>query len=640
MKRTLYVLTLVLATGLVFAQEGLKPLSANLSYVYPDLAHPNGELRSEPALRTQTTSLFIPFIEDFYYAYKSHYPDKNKWSDSTAYINAGYPVKPPTIGVATFDGLNKFGYPYTPNLINNTLSKPADTLTSRPINLLLTATSQTLQPSDSVALSFYYQSAGFGDAPEVTDSLNLDFFAPLLNQWINVWYKTRSSNANTAKGDTTFTRAFIWIDSTKFLKDNFRFRFRNSATTTGNFDHWHVDYVYLNKNRSMLADTLYDDLTFGYMPGPLLRDYSAMPFEQYTGSEIAPKIDVKIRNNSSGALNMTYEYRIDSGSTQLSTYNGNAFILPPYRSVGYSSFAAHAAPPVNFTFAPMSDSADYKVTHIFYQSGSASDFVANNDTVVMHQYFKNYYSLDDGSAEAGYYVNAAAGKIAIKINVNVADSFLGARIYFDPVGQLNQAQNSLGFRIKVWAAGASGPGMQLFQDTIFKPKYYNTAPGYGFPEYKLIRPLMLSPGSYYIGIQQLADVMTIGFDRNIDHRTTTYYDSGSGWIQSGIGGSVMIRPVFGRTLPHPVGISENDEALKNSIRIYPNPAADLLTLRAELSEPLNYRIFNTVGQLLLEGTMSQGEEQVNTSSLAPGLYLLTLKTGTRVLKQQKIIIQR
>src|SRR6185295_10828119 len=97
---------------------------------------------------------------------------------------------------------------------------PADTLTSRPINLL-TVGAQTLQATDSVALTFYYEARGFGDSPELSDTLLVDFYKPLApvivnptlttyGAWQNnVWAMRGNSNPNI--NDTVFKRGFIWI---------------------------------------------------------------------------------------------------------------------------------------------------------------------------------------------------------------------------------------------------------------------------------------------------------------------------------------------------------------------------------------------------------------------------------------------
>lgn len=645
MSRTvLYTFLFTLMVLFGFSQEALKPLNTNLTYLYNDLASPKHTQVLNTNLKPLSGSLLLPFIEDFSYADTSHYADPNKWADSTVYINTGFPIRPPSIGVATFDGLNKFGYPYQPNLANLSLSLPADTLTSQPINLFTTATSQTLQPGDSVALSFYYQARGYGEAPELNDSLIVDFFKPNQNVWVNnVWYKLGNSSPNV--NDTTFKYAFIWISDTAYLKDGFKIRFRAKASPTGSFDNWHLDYIIVDKSMSQVTIPNYNDLTFAYMPTPFLRDYSSMPYNQYTEADMATKNLVKIKNNSNAAMNVTYENRFfDQNNTQVHFYTGASNILGPFNTGGYSNYINHANPSFNYSFAPMPDPVEYRIEHRVFQSGIPTDFINDNNKVVQYQRFRDYYALDDGSAEAGYYINTTGGKMAMKVVVNFPDSFLAVRIYIDPVGKIQQSEGSKGFRIVLWGGDNNGPGAVISTDTIFKPRYYMDKSTNEFSEYKLIRPKFLAAGVYYVGIQQLAienpsDIITVGFDRNTDHRTSMYYDAGSGWTQSNIPGSVMIRPVFGKILPPPVGIHEAQTPANLSVKIYPNPASDEVTLLSEEPITASYMIVNAMGQVMSNGEMNGKSVNIHTQHLADGIYFLSLKTGTQLVQQGKLIIQ-
>ena len=54
--------------------------------------------------------LVLPFFDDF--AYNSKIPDPARWVDKNVFINQTMAVDPPSIGVATFDGLNSNGTPY------------------------------------------------------------------------------------------------------------------------------------------------------------------------------------------------------------------------------------------------------------------------------------------------------------------------------------------------------------------------------------------------------------------------------------------------------------------------------------------------------------------------------------------------
>ncbi len=395
----------------VIAQEELVPLQSNLNLYYPELKKQTFKPTISSSLKTNSISIQLPFLEDFYYATESHLPSSEKWTDSLVYVNTGFPIAPPSIGVATFDGLNQNGYPYEPNYPNPSESRPADTLSSQGINLFQSG-SIILQASDSIALSFYYQARGNGENPETGDSLILDFYKPADSVWVNrIWYEKGNSSPNT--NDTAFKRAFIWITDASYLKDNFKFRFRNKASTTGNFDHWHLDYVYIDKNRSMKGDTVYNDLTFAHVPSSFLKNYSAMPYHQYKPEDMAVKNSVRIKNNGPQAINMSYECQFyDKNNTLLHTYPGGADgNLAPFKPNGYSQFSAHANPAFNYTFATMPDSADFRIKHILFRTqGNSPDFILNNDTIYQKQIFRNYYAYDDGGAEGGYYVSAVKGK--------------------------------------------------------------------------------------------------------------------------------------------------------------------------------------------------------------------------------------
>jgi hypothetical protein len=437
--------------SLFFSQEYLGPLHTNINYLYGDLK-PQQANNNSPvtAQKTTTTGLFLPFTEDFFYSSTNNYPDQSKWSDSMVYVNSGFPIAPPSIGVATFDGLNKHGYPYGPELANLTYSYPADTLTTQKINLYTSSTQQTLDPFSDVALSFYYQARGNGDSPEVGDSLIVDLYKPLANKWISrVWYSKGNTNSNI--NDTVFKRAFLRIQDTAYFHDGFKFRFRNRASITGNFDHWNIDYIFLDQGRGdSLFDTVRNDITIAEIPTSFLKNYSSMPFHQYDGSEMDSSLSVRIRNNSALQPNVGYKYQIydktnnlvfneyDGGYANLNPYQPNTFSPPDY---GYSNVSAHAFPVIKDTFALMpTDSTDYRIKHfVFLNTGtlSSNDFNLNNDTVTQFLSFRNYYAFDDGSAEGGYYVNGAGGKMALKITLNKPDSLRALRIYFDPVGNVS-----------------------------------------------------------------------------------------------------------------------------------------------------------------------------------------------------------
>jgi hypothetical protein len=501
---------------------------------------------------------------------------------------------------------------------------------------VVSASSQTLQPSDSLALIFYYQARGLGDSPELTDSLILDFFKPRQNKWQQrVWFSKGNANSNT--NDTIFKRAFVFISDTAFLQDGFKFRLKNKATTAGNFDHWHVDYVYLDKNRSIIGDTVLNDISIGTMPSPYLKNYGAMPWQQYIPTEMAEKVAVRIRNNGSTVANMSYENKIyNKNSLQLYSYNGGANNLFRFKDSSWSKFAPHANSVINYSFTTLPDSADFKIKHFVYRNSGSNDFNKQNDTVLQIQKFRNYYALDDGTAEAGYYVNGVGGKMAMKFKLNFTDTLRAVRIYFDPVGNINLAQVNYKFRVNLWADGGGAPGGLLYRDSIKLPKYYSDKFFNAFEEYKLTTPLVLNAGTYFIGIQQqVATGIAVGFDRNLNHNTSLYFDSGSGWTQSSIYGSIMINPVVGKRVLPFVGVSENNANKYSSQSIYPNPANDYIQVTVTTDKPANYSISNSMGEVVLSGILYPENLEIDISQFATGIYFLTINSSTK-----KFIIAR
>ena len=630
MKKNVLIVFLLTFLYPSLAQEGLRPLYSNPALI-DQAAAPIAPNRL--AAKSASSGLQLPFFDDFSYCWKNTYPDATKWKDSTVYVNHGYGIAPPSFGVATFDGINKRGYPYQPELTNLLLTNPADTLTSADINLK-TSNGQPIDPAaDKVALSFYYQPRGLGDAPESNDSLILDLYRPAKNEWVpRVWSSRGYTDPN--KVDSGFKRAFIYLRDTALYHEKFKFRFRNTATTIGNFDHWHVDYVYLNKNRDSIADTLYNDLTFGVVPGPLLKNYSAMPWQQYRSSEMAPSYSVRIKNSNNQGVNMSYQMRVLSASgTTLHSYDGTFANLPPFQTAGYSSYQPHSQPVFGYSFSPLTDSTDFTFLHFVYRTGTANDFVPANDTIRLQQRFRNYFAWDDGGAESGYYVLGKGSKIACRVTLNAPDTLQSLRIYFDRTGSVSAANTTQRFRITVWKDNANTPGDVVFQDADCYPSIKNTG-NRDLYEYKLTLPSsqrLLSSGTYYIGIQQfIATGITIGFDRNYNFNSNTFYDTGKGWAQSQYNGSLLMRPVFGTRLQAPVGLTENNAYHFNA---YPNPVNDHLHFLTD--QPGTFMLYSLDGRKIGEGTTEDGAD---VAELPEGLYLVHVVVNGFT-QTQKIIIR-
>ncbi len=639
--KLIYKIILIFLFAIPFgtaAQEFLGPLSGNINLYYNNPAKP---IENNSAQKTATlVSDTIPFFEDFFYAPNSPYPTGKHWTDSSVFVNTGFGIAPPSIGVATFDGLNKKGYPYN-IAATAAVTASADTLTSRPINLLNnTLNTYTYSPADSVGISFLYQAQGFGENPSDKDSLVLDFYKASQKKWARVWSK-RGVNTPPIY-DTIFKKVFVRIKDTAYFHDGFRFRFRNKATGGGSADHWHVDYISLKTNL-FKTDTSYNDVTFGYMPRSILKNYSAMPFNQYNANEMGTKFSNFIRNNNVGIVkNTNYEYSIYSSAMALldsyGTGSSNTGNVNPFVTRGWDSVITHKNPPLNYTINPMTDSTFFIIKHIV---NTNPDTWKYNDTIVQKLYFNNFYAYDDGSAESAYYHNVYGAKDAIKYTLNVTDTLRALDIFFDPFIDGNLIKNSQ-FRMYVWQAGSSQPGVVIRKDSAMKPIYLDH--GYNkIPRYFFTSPMILSPGTYYVGMQQITNQpLYVGFDRNVDHKSSLYYDVGSGWTQSSIKGSLMIHPVFGEATRALVGINEQPAKRKEGfINVFPNPANDKLFISAaevNMKDHYSIELYSMLGTKLLEVNVENTTTEINLNDYASGIYFVTLKQNNNTIANKKFII--
>ena len=180
---------------------------------------------NNPNLFTKGFPNDLLFFDDF--STENIFVSDNLWDFSSAKVTRNYAINPPSLGVATFDGLDEFGLARDFSVINS--SAPSDTLLSKPIDL---------SGMSAAFFMFYFQGKGLGETPEIQDKLVLEFFNGSF--WVEKW-----SSLGIAMQE--FEKEVIIIDSAQYLTGDFKFRFRNYATISGNFDHWHIDYLVINE---------------------------------------------------------------------------------------------------------------------------------------------------------------------------------------------------------------------------------------------------------------------------------------------------------------------------------------------------------------------------------------------------------
>jgi hypothetical protein len=549
------------------------------------------------------------------------------WQDDDVYVNGSYPIDPPTIGVATFDGLARTGYPY--DFANYSAYGQADHLTSVPIDLEYPA-------SDSIYLSFFYQTQGLSGDAEVQpmDSLILEFYAPLEQSWYRVWGIGYVDPAD-------FQQVLIPIKQGRFLKEGFQFRFTNYATLSGSFDHWHLDYVRLAAQRTF-DDTRLVDVAYMYPEASILQTYTSVPFNQFevaSSASMALSVDEQIRNLDINDRFITYGMTArseDGGPTANFTNgvnsSGNATQI-------FSSTHAINSPPNDFVYN--NDlSTDAAFWDVKFWTNATPDINRYNDTIRMVQELSNYYAYDDGSAEAGYGLTAAGARLAYRYDLIGPDSLRAIRMYFNPVANTPPALPPTQgvFLLTIWSS--LDPEVVQHQNVTFSTPEYRMDGIDKFVEYELDSAIYVQ-GTIYIGwIQTNTAAMNLGFDKNRNNRTKIFYRTGGSWTNTSFEGSLMMRPVFIAALD-PWASVEEAGAVGHGLIVYPNPAREMFRVKVEgeVARRSTVVCMDATGRLVMQESYVEGGT-IPTTGLSPGVYLVRVNEPTgAMVAQGRLVVQ-
>ena len=595
MKR-FFVFCFVFSTILSSAQEVISNLISN-----PLL------LKTEFISTTNKSVLVLPFFDDFSYDASIVNPDL--WNQSSVFVNRNYPINPPTIGVATFDGLDEFGLARDFTQLNS--SDPSDTLLSKEIDL---------SALTSVYFLFYYQAKGMGEMPDFQDQLVLEFLNDTL-AWEQIW-----SSDDTLLQE--FTKVVEVINESRFLHNAFQFRFRNYATISGNFDHWHLDYVKIDQLLSATDTSGLNDVAFVYSSPSFLKRYSAMPWTHFLNneaSELKDSIDIKLRNNDA-STNVDFQYNIFENNNQIFHYptigvSRNVSVLD-YDTIGNYSFSS---PPIdiqsNVFNSFQADSATFVVQNII---GTASSDSKLNDTLYHIQNFHSHFAYDDGTAESAYGININGAKLAYEFKLNRPDTLRAVQMYFP---QMLDTVSDIEFNLTIWEKINGVPGDTLYSQTVFPVHTENGA----YHTYYIEQPFQIV-GSFYVGWKQTTnDLLNIGLDKNNPANNYMFYDAGAGWTMSSYPGSWMIRPIFSMNEIVSSVINTNSE-----FKVYPNPATSELFIETATANN-SISIYSLQGILVRKFFANSNVTKINVNDLSSGVYFVEL-FNDKSKKYQKIII--
>ena len=612
------------------AQEYLVPVSSCVRFDNAATYAVTSKYVHKPSVSMQ-----LPFFDDF-----SNYegrPSAVLWQTFDAYVNKDFGPQPPTIGVATLDALDARGQLHA---FASTTPFGGDTLASRSIRLdsVFTPQPRALLSSDSVYLTFYWLPGGgfgdmwarIGDAPETGDSLILEFYDPQ-RQWRRVWAVGGIEvDSLIVRTGTAWQWAAVPVNRREWLTSRFQFRFRNlcsldpSSKTgmVGNCDQWNIDYIRLDYGRSR-SDSLTRDVAFVSKAPSMLNRYYAMPATQYSASEMAAQLALNITNRYSQTLSTHYRYRVlDDRGSQVAQYDGGSDNLAPYcQGHGYQTVAAHATPPVNFSYTVSRVPQTFTVEHIVSE-GIAGDDYPQNDTIRFQQVFDNYFAYDDGVPENGYGLTSTSSRIdmAVRFVLTRRDTLTALDLFFN---RTHDDENvGMAFNLAVWGNVAGHPGTV----PLYKDSHSSRVQGdkqEAFCRYPLAQPLVLEADTYYIGFEQASkNYINIGFDRSRNICGQNYYRTASEWQQSILNGAILLRPCFGTRALVDVHVSPPASTIVATL--YPNPARQVLNVRLQGEREtagIVVELLDMQGRVLKRQPYA---EAIPVAALPAGLYMLRL----------------
>ena len=572
-------------------------------------------------LRTQQTTLNLPFFEDFASVRKTD----TVWQKNVGvYINNTLGINAPTLNVASFDGVDGNGVPY--NLTSNLAQGGADTLVSCPIDL------SGLTASDNIYLSFAWQAEGLGEFPDTEDSLQLQF-KDVTGAWVSVWSQMGGDSLLNLGADYTqeFKSEILAVTDANYLHDAFQFRFIVFARISGSYDTWNLDDVFLDKNRNA-NDLARNDIALSQAPNSLLKRYNAMPLNQYlanAANETADNITAKAFNlNALGSGFALFNFDVVIEDTI-----SNTFIATLNDQPTGDFFPAGTSKDMTATFNPAlldpfrnSGGVALKYRFRSFLDISNRNDIDQNDTVSRVTVLSDYYAYDDGSAEFLAGINQNRGQVAYRYVVNEPDSLTDVQMY---ITRLNKDLAGQTFIFKVWANENGKPGAVLTQKILSIANVY--APGINqFVSIKSaleqaqdrFTPLYIQD-TVFIGWQQTSDdLLAVGLDKNTDTSDEIYFNLSGEWVQNTEPlGSLMLRPVFGQVSITGVEPPRLDPS---SVKVYPNPAREA-TLYIEGLPLQQVKIVSLQGEVvktIVLDNKGAKKHSIDINDLPPGTYLL------------------
>jgi len=581
----------------------------------------------------------LPFFDDF--SYGGSRPSEQLWQDRDVLVNRNFAVDPPSIGVATFDGVDFSGQAYPPGS-GGRITVVRDYLTSVPVRL---------SGQSETNLNFWLQPRGLGNRPETQDSFLVQFLDQAGN-WNTVF--ERAGLLTTVPGNSVIPFEGTTIPvANEYLYNGFQFRFASKSSEQGAVDMWHLDYVKLSRTSNTLVT---NDVAVVNPPGFLLQPpYSSMPIRHLRvgGTNLLNgQLEAVLKNNFNAALTVSQASQlIVSSDVPFSPNLVQSDFTAAFINIGGGSNDIAGGEQVSgrVSLSSLNENYDQLISYLFEdvdenastklrasydldvpsQPVGFAPGILTNDEAERFTCFDEYMAYDDGTAE-----NIIEGQegttILQRYTAFVDDQLTGIQIRI-PRGLGGLGNQDL--RLVVYT-GEEQPEELIFEqdfELLYAGDFFRDSLG-GFSTYVFPDDVAISAGKFYVGWEQqrASRDIGVGYDRNWTFAPgNQWFNTGSGWTEltGTLTGAIMIRPLlagFGGFTTSTDEVASGEQL----VDVFPNPTNNLLHLRPRpgVVSELSYKLYNLTGALLAQ---DRNADQLSLGHLPAGIYLLEVSDGRR-----------
>lgn len=567
-----------------------------------------GNTAGNARLKVQLEPLSLPFWDDF----SSGSIDSLKWQNQGAVASLTIGMDPPSIGVVYLDGVDGQGKAYSAALLEN---GEGDQLLSKQIAL------SSYRPADSLYLSFFWQAGGKAEMPDENDQLEL-YFLDANGEWVQVW---QTAGGGAAERDI-FAHQMVRVGA-PFLHRQFQFKFVNRGRLSGPFDSWILDYIYLNKNRTVL-DAHYEDRALTKNPTSVLGKYTALPLWEWNRNQdrYSSAIQSQFKNLSGRFRAMEYTVLLRDKATKelLRQIHSQTPFNPVPQALERRDFSSVALKTIDLDLKEEMDleTAIYLTTG----DGFLVESISRGDTLYASQVdfrvndsayhtlpLRDFLAYDNGSVDYAAGINQRSGMLALRYEVSMVAYLQGISINF-----ANFSQTGSPLELMVWRDLDAEP---VYRKEILIPDKERLSEFSYFP----LDTNLTVADTFYIGFTQFSnDFIHIGLDKSNDTAEEVFFNITGTWQQNEeVRGSLMMRPHLNQTAP----LSPPIDEATTEVVVYPNPVVERLFVEGKINE---IKVFDAYGrQIKVPVESFERGKILNFTGREKGVYVVRAWTDSK-----------